>query len=361
MSVLNEPSSPRQSLLATILLAVMTVLLAGATSAAVVLAILHFSPREDGNANPTKGDQEKAKDKPAPTGPRADGQPLLQQGEVKVEDAASASVFYPIPYASPPNLVLTTKSGGRKFVITRQDELGFTWSVALTAGEVKDLGDLLKPGDKKLTDEKAPEKKPDPGPHEFAWVAKGLPEKAGSPYPKPHEQKGSFTAAWGQEGEVYFSAPYATPPNVTLGVNTSNATIQIVSPLGFSWKNTGTSPLPAPSVPWTAVGVKATSEQLTLLAKSARPLKAPENPLKLVEQKGTFVVSKGEKGFPQPYAHPPNVETLSILYVIVTQVTPTGFKWEASKSQQYGNPGDRATWTAKGILATSLPVEKSGK
>jgi hypothetical protein len=354
----NESAAGRPSFFPPILFAVMTVLLAVTTSATVVLTILYFSPREIANADGTK--------KGSPREP-ADDQPLVQKGEVKAEEAASASVFYPVPYGSPPNLALTTKSGSRKFLVTRQDELGFTWSMALTVGEVKGLGDVLK-----KPDGKAPEQKPDPGPHEFAWVAKGLPEKAGSPYSKPHEQKGSFTAPWGQEGDVYFSAPYATPPNVTFGPNTSNASIQTVSPLGFSWKNAGASPLPAPSVPWTAVGVKATAEQITSLAKNAKPLKARENPLKLVDQTGTFtgaVKKKGEVYFPIPYASPPNLVVSGAIInsnnsyptiVIISEVTPTGFKWDGLAG---ASPPESAlqTWTAKGILATSVPGGKSGK
>jgi hypothetical protein len=375
MSTLQNSASPRRAAAVwPFLLAGLTVLLAAAASAAVVLAILHFSPRPgNGPTRPADG----------PIVQHAD-EPVVQKGDVTAEDAGSTTVLYAIPYHSPPHLTIKTKSGSRKFAITRQDELGFTWTMALTEAETKGLADLTKIGDGKSPELQVPEKKPasatkpSPGPHEFTWEAKGLREKAASPYPKPYVQKGSFTAEGGQEGEVFFTAAYAVLPNVTLGESTPKLSVTTVTPLGFTWKNPGTSTLPPPSVSWTSLGTRATTEQVAQLAR-AGPQQPVEFPMKVAEQKGTFTAQvpdngfqvakptnlKGEVHFPHPYASPPHV-TLKrgkdCFGASVSQTTSTGFKWEGIFSQT-GPPHDSdvLTWSAKGILATSVPVEKSGK
>jgi hypothetical protein len=375
MSTLQNPVAPhRAAAVWPFLFAGLTVLLAAAASAAVVLAILHFSPRPgNGPTRPADG----------PIIQHAD-EPVVQKGDVTAEDAVSTSVFYAIPYHSPPHLTIKTKSGSRKFAITRQDELGFTWTMALREAETKGLADLTKIGDGKAPELKVPEKKPasetkpSPGPHEFTWEAKGIRQKAASPYPKPYEQKGSFSAEWGQEGEVFFAAAYAVPPNVTLGASPANMSVTAVTPLGFTWKNPGTSPLPPPSVSWTSLGTRASAEQVAQLAR-AGPLQPVEFPMKVAEQKGTLRAQvpysndsapktvTGEVYFYHPFASPPDV-TLKrgkdSLGAVVSQTTSTSFKWEGIFSVTAFQPvhdSDVLTWTAKGVLATSVPVEKSGK
>jgi hypothetical protein len=213
-----------------------------AASAAAALALLHFSP------------------KPVPPAESVSpAQPFTQQGAVNADTAASTTVYYPVPFSSPPNLTLTTKSGGRKYAVVRQDELGFTW-LAVDATLVLDPS-------------KPPEVKPDPkpsaGPHEFAWEAKGVTGKADLS-PRPFEQTGEFRVLVGGKGAEYFPRPYAAPPNVTTGSKMLdfNVFVTEVTATGFQWECKEPAPTSGGGfrevhrtgeMLWTAKGILATT------------------------------------------------------------------------------------------------------
>jgi len=277
---------------------------------------------------------------------RVSAEPFTQQGTVNADTAVSFTVFYPVPFASPPNLTLTVKTGEFEYVVVQQDEFGFTW---------RSVPKAKPPADPQIAGEVRPEFVPAAGPPVFAWEAKGVTGKSADAPPRPFEQSGSFPAPSGQDGEVYFVAPYATPPNVTLAANRGTAMVVAVTPLGFTWRNTDKAPTPPQTVTWTAVGTRAAPGQTPPAVKADTPLKA-------TEQTGQFHATakqKGEVNFPLPYALPPNVtveDQRGADKVVATQVTATGFKWECVDGTYSG--GAKFIWKAKGVLATVVPGEK---
>lgn len=326
------PPAPRGVSIGVVVLCVLFTLLA---AEGAVLIALHFlshtstpTPTADSSSTPRVVE------------------PFAQQGTVNTDTAASTTVFYPTPFASPPNLTLTIKDGGRRFAVVRQDEFGFTW---------RPVVEVTLPAD--------PSRRPwgkvegvEVGSPVFGWEAKGVVGKSADLPPRPFEQTGTFPAPWSEEGEVYFAAPYATPPNVTLAASTGVVMVTTVTPLGFTWKNPLKAPAtPSPAVTWTAAGTRATPGQPLPVVKA-------DMPLKLTEQTGEVPAiekQKGEEYFPHPYATPPNIKLMGKHETDrfnVVQVTATSFKWECAYS--YGSAKSAFTWTAKGVLANTVPTEK---
>ena len=78
---------------------------------------------------------------------------------------------------------------------------------------------------------------------------------------EPFVQTGSVRTATGQEGDVKFPVPYASPPNVELSGSSWNNTIIVeTTNLGFRWKNAA-DPKDRQwndgSMTWTAKGIRA--------------------------------------------------------------------------------------------------------
>jgi hypothetical protein len=85
------------------------------------------------------------------------------------------------------------------------------------------------------------------------------------------DQNGVFMSLQGEQGEVMFPHPYASPPNVELGFRSGSSTainktlISKVSATGFKWKNTRSSEKAFSKgyfdgeLTWKAKGVRANS------------------------------------------------------------------------------------------------------
>src|SRR5262249_26240545 len=131
-----------------------------------------------------------------------------------------------------------------------QDELGFKWAFQedRTTNDPNKANAVLKWG--------------------FTWETKGLPTSRGGINLPLFKQDGSFTSLAGEQGEVNFPHPYASPPNIELthpGGGTAAQSVTTVvecKPTGFKWKN-GSDPKGIDRrtgpVKWTAKGVKATT------------------------------------------------------------------------------------------------------
>lgn len=231
----------------SILTLILALALAVTTTAAVLLAVLHLtgSSRVGTPASGVGGLVA------AVTG---EG-PLAQQGSVRTEEETTGVVYYPIPYASPPNLTLTSPQ--RRYTLLEQSETGFTWSKGSVIEALKGVADEVKG-----KEEKQP--KPKPAMEEFTWEAKGVRGNPNQPSMRLLEQKGSFMTVGGQEGEVNFPYPYTTAPHVELSgsFNCHESTvIAECKPTGFKWKNVGDpkSGRTNGDVRWTAKGIKATT------------------------------------------------------------------------------------------------------
>jgi hypothetical protein len=200
---------------------------------------------------------------------RQDDVPFSQQGSVKPEGELTGIVYYPIPYATPPNLSL---SPGRRYAITKQDEFSFVWLdreaakelPALAADVLKDVPALAGVLQKKPAEASPAEKKTQDAPAaageqpEMTWEAKGVRAAADSRALRLFEQKGTFYSLTGSEGEVMFPYPYASPPNVELSGPVHTTLIVEIKATGFKWKNGGTAPFDRGDAGWTAKGIKAT-------------------------------------------------------------------------------------------------------
>lgn len=232
------------------LVLVLSVLLAAAATAAGVLGVLYLSNRSPGQAQGTPGS-------PAGGGPAAaDAGPHTQQGTVKPEGLGSGDVFYPVPYASPPHL---TVGPGSRYLVVRQDEYGFTW---LDRARMADAGRLLAalPEVNNFLP-KGEEPKFDPVQPELTWEAKGVRGTPGAQPFKLFEQTGKFQSDKGQQGQVNFPVPYASPPNVELSGSHEKTVITECTATGFKWKNGSDGKWSSEygEVTWKAKGVRATS------------------------------------------------------------------------------------------------------
>jgi hypothetical protein len=189
---------------------------------------------------------------------------------------------------------------------------------------------------------------------DFTWEAQGVRARGDRTPLRTFEQKGTFqSSAGGEEAEVFFPAPYASPPNIELSQGAGERVVVTrCTRLGFRWKNTGdkSDRLAAASAAWTARGVKAAREDLAMTAA--------EEP-DVFEQTGSFVavgMQQGEIYFAVPFAGPPNVQLKPYEYyedanaaatTFVADCTATAFKWKNT-----GKYSGKLVWTAKGIRAT---------
>jgi len=186
----------------------------------------------------------------------AGSEPYSQQGTVKPEGHGTGMVYYPIPYGSPPNLAL---SPGSRYLIVRQDEFGFTWMDRARASDfidlvasVPELKGAIPRGDAEKFDPKQPD---------IAWEAKGLRGSAAMDAMRPFQQSGSFQSEAGQQGQVNYPIPYATPPNVELSGAASRTIITECTTTGFKWKNNAGPNAPSWDsgvVTWRSKGIRAT-------------------------------------------------------------------------------------------------------
>jgi len=223
---------------------ILSLALAVSLTAASILAFLHFrQPGNGGGGGP----------------PVAIGEgPLVQKDTVSPRSKFTGTVYYPIPYASPPNLKLTASK--REYDIVRQDETGFTWMARSLPEDLRE--DMRKDHESEVGN--AIEgimgwMKPNIVFEDFTWEAKGVRDAGGM---RAFEQTGTFNTVFGKEGEVNFTLPYALAPNVTLSGTASGAVIvEESSPTGFKWKNVATIDNGFSTngeITWTAKGVRTT-------------------------------------------------------------------------------------------------------
>jgi hypothetical protein len=352
---------------------VLTPLASVALSVLLVLSILYFLARVPNSAvaNGTVADPRLLRDFV---------EPFTQTGRISVTTNTDV-VYYPVPYASPPHLMLTSKAEDRSFVILRQDEYGFVWALTAggkdvkeLAGKVKDVKDLQGAGDALagLAELGAPALRPG---DEFTWETRGVRPFSVLSAPPPFVQKGTLSipsrdvndrATVTYEQVEFFPHPFASPPNVTVALayqpgqwDASNVKILATTPTGFKWQSVNWS---NPGMPlkagWTAKGVPATKEQVEEFGRN--PPQFDKEQVSVVTDKGKLTYAAGEEGvqsFSQPFAAPPNVEVSS---VIVTEITPRGFKWKETHSKNPLALPAETHWTARGVpdLAVSRPAEK---
>jgi hypothetical protein len=255
--IANSTVPPAKSVSLTIL--ILSLALAVCATAAVILAVLHFRsvPPASGGSGGT------------PLAALGE-EPYVQKDTVSPQKAKSpltGLVYYPMPYASPPNLKLT--SSKRQYDIAKQDELGFTWSARLTLDDIPEdirkkaqvdspvlrtIDDLMNTGWGVI--------KPNAEFEDFTWEAKGIRASKDMAAMAIYPQEGTFDTSAGTDGQVNFQYPYAVGPNVVLTGN-SHVIVVECGPTGFKWKNcadkdkdtfgSGSHP-----VNWTARGIRAT-------------------------------------------------------------------------------------------------------
>jgi hypothetical protein len=249
---------------------VLSVLLAVAITAAAVLGVVAY-----------RGGFGRSND-PGPSDPSTtptlvkDGDVYVQKAAVK-PDGATGHVVFPMPYAVPPHLTLT--SGKRKYTIVKEDELGFSWiaadlvddfmddvrkvnEAAFVDGKVrgdKDAKDVLREVERVVG-----KKKRDHIDYEsFTWEARGLrlgaADAAITNTRTLFEQEGSFRVVPGETGDVNFPFPYALPPNVEVtGGGVDYVVITETKPGGFKWKYSQKGAF-SYEMKWKTKGIKATT------------------------------------------------------------------------------------------------------
>jgi hypothetical protein len=332
-------------LLAVLVLApVLSVVLSGV----LVLSILHFLTRIPGSAV----EEGRVAD---PRLLRDVIEPFRQEGTVELKQLGGI-VYYPVPYANPPHLKLTMKSAERSVNIVRQDEHGFVWGVELTMKDGKNLFGAFKgvksvedlPGVLAAVDSKGlPALKPGEA---FTWEARGVRPFMTAATAPPFQQTGTFLVPQLNPGVSYgrvehFQHPYATPPNLTFSAEVK---VLATTATGFRWEKWGWVPDQI-KITWTARGVRATSEQVAELSR--RPPAFGDDPPPQLEQSGNLSYALGETGevgFPRPYVNPPSIE---VQYVLVTEVTPRGFKWKEPTVKPDNKRVSQTQWKAKGVPA----------
>jgi hypothetical protein len=254
------PSPPANGVsLATLCL---SVALAVCATAAIILAVVHFRPTAPAAATGRGADSGRAEARAAPS---AD-EPLVQKDAVSPQGRLSDIVYYPTPYASPPNLKLTVTASKRVYDIVKQDETGFTWKARLTVNDIQ-VGKVKEAEDKLVTFGGNFETlltvltpggwlKPDLQLEDFTWEAKGV--RAGKDAGlRVFEQTGTFNSIHGKDGPVNFPSPYAVPPNVELTQPKSAVIVTECQPTGFKWKNAGDDWREDATVTWKAKGIRA--------------------------------------------------------------------------------------------------------
>lgn len=193
--------------------------------------------------------------------------PLAQKETVSPGVVWTGVVRYPAPYLTKPNLKLT--SGKRRYTVTAETELGFTWVASPLPDDFRD--DAAKEGgalERLLSgtfEFAAAQSKLKPGLifEDFTWEAKGLRAPPSALPPQTFEFTGKFHSALGQEGVVNFEVPYSSPPHVQLGGNYLAATVvSECTAKGFKWRNTAkeTGRWVEGDVTWTAKGIRGASK-----------------------------------------------------------------------------------------------------
>jgi hypothetical protein len=224
---------------------ILSLALAVATTAAVVLAVLHFrQPASHVGGGAVLGDE-----------------PLVQKDTASPQGKYTGIVYYPIPYASPPHLKLTAPK--RQYDIVKQDERSFTWTARPLMEDFldekrQDADRMIGVGIEGLALNFL---KPNLQFEDFTWEAKGVRAGSDAGGMTVFPQDGTFNSVFGQEGEVNFPIPYAVAPNVELSGGPSDKVVIVESrPTGFKWKNTaGPNAFNGSgNVTWKARGVRAT-------------------------------------------------------------------------------------------------------
>lgn len=227
-----------------LLVAALAMVVAVVAVAALVATLVYFTSRSatagsGGSAGPAA----------------ADAGPYSQEGIVQPMGEGSGVVYYPVPYGSPPHLTIQPKA---RYLVVKQDEFGFTWLDRARTADAVDLLASVPEVSKFLPKGEAP--KFDPGQPELVWEARGVRAAPGTQPMKLFEQTGKFVSDFGQQGQVNFPYPYASPPNVELSGNSSKTVITECTATGFKWKNGNTTRSPswdAGEVTWKASGIRA--------------------------------------------------------------------------------------------------------
>jgi hypothetical protein len=259
---LSDPHSPPAKGVSITTL-ILSLALAVSTTAAVCLAVLYFRHPAD------PGGMEGGGPLAAVLGGQAlvqkDGdEPLAQKDTVSPQTNHTGTVYYPIPYALPPNLKLAAPK--RQYDIVKQDELGFTWMARPLVDDFRNgMGDPKTLLDKPieylagLNPNSLNYLKPDIQYEDFTWEAKGQRAGRGTARLSAFPQDGTFNVTRGEAGEVYFPIPYEIAPNVELsGDVTSQVIIVECRPTGFKWKHSGDTWRDRGTVTWKAKGIRAT-------------------------------------------------------------------------------------------------------
>jgi hypothetical protein len=235
-----------------------------AVSVAVTFAFLYFtrlSKAELGVVRVETGEDPLAPNKPSTIRVFVGEGPFLQKDTVSPRSQYTGTVYYPIPFATPPNLKLTCRA--REYVIAKQNEVGFRWEARPVPGDFRGG----KPANEEQLD--APIEKlvgsalrPNIQYDDFTWEARGVPASANTLRFQLYEQNGTFQTAPGQEADVIFPIPYAGPPNIEIDGPKYQGRMSVfvveVKPTGFRWKNAGTrDSLDSGPAQWKARGIPA--------------------------------------------------------------------------------------------------------
>jgi hypothetical protein len=250
----SQFGSPTKNVSVTVL--ILAVLLTASSTAAIVLAVVHFG-------QPARVQEPAATVKHAEAMQHTED-PFSQRGTIHPEGELTGIVYYPIPYATPPHLNL---SPGRRYSIARQDEFSFVWVdrertnlPSVAADILKDLPGLADALTKKAAEAQSKEAiaPADSEQPELTWEAKGMRVTAEARPLRLFQQTGTFYNLNGSEGEVKFPFPYASPPNVELAGKVQTTLISEITATGFRWKNGGTAMWDQGDATWTAKGIRAT-------------------------------------------------------------------------------------------------------
>jgi hypothetical protein len=170
--------------------------------------------------------------------------PFVQKEPVSPGQTFSGSVQFPQPFYVPPHIKLTS-SGKRLYEVVSVTEYGFAWMAKPLPEDIRDDGKkeadaverTLGVGGLTVAQARG-QLKPGLVFEDFTWEAKGVRMPLGNLPPRTHPQEGSFQTLIGQEGQVMYPVPYASPPNVELTGGYKNAVvITEVTATGFKWKN----------------------------------------------------------------------------------------------------------------------------